>query len=104
MLLLIAIYFAGRVLYIKMHIAAAMERSAHRLRLAGPTLAYQGTLAIGAACWWPVGWAFVPGVLHALIGVARLTPVLRIKQLAWTEVAASVVFGGCLITGIRFLR
>jgi len=102
--LLNALYFAGRVLYVKMHIAAAIQRSTSRLRLGAPTLAYHGALLVVAFCWRPIGLVFIPAIIHALIGVARLTPVLRIKQLAWTEVAASVVFGGCLITGIRFLR
>ena len=98
------LYFSGRVLYVKMHISAAIQRRTSRLRLGASTLAYHGALLVVAICWWPIGLAFVPAIIHALIGVARLTPVLKIKQLAWTEVAASVVFGGCLITGMRFLR
>jgi len=99
-----ALYFAGRVLYVKMHIAAAMQRGASRLRLGAPTLAYHGALAGVAACWWPVGLAFVPAMFHAVVGVLRLTPVLRIKRLAWTEVAAAVVFGSSLIAVTRIFQ
>jgi len=102
--LLNALYFAGRVLYVKMHITAAIQRGACRLRLSAPTLAYHGSLAVLAACWWPFGLAFVPDVISAFIGVARLTPVLRIKRLAWTEVAASVVFGVSLVAVTRVVR
>ena len=102
--LLNVLYFAGRVLYVKMHLAAAMQRSDNRLRLVVPTLAYNGALAGVAACWWPVGLVFVPGVIHAFVGVARLTPVLRIKRLAWTEVAVSIVFGVSLIAVTRLVR
>ena len=102
--LLNTLYFAGRVFYVKMHITAAIQRGASRLRLGAPTLVYHGVLAGLAACWWPVGLAFVPDVIHAFSGVARLTPVLRIKHLAWTEVAASVVFGLSLIAAMRLWR
>ena len=102
--LLNALYFAGRVLYVNMHIAAATQRGTSRLRLGAPTLVYHGALAGVAACWWPVGLAFVPDVAHAVVGVARLTPVLRIKRLAWTEVAASVIFGLSLIAVMRLIR
>ncbi len=99
-----AFYFAGRVFYVKMHVAAAVQRNASRLRLGASTLAYHGALAGVAVCWWPVGLAFVPGVVHAFIGVAQLTPVLRIKRLAWTEVAVSVMFGLSLVTVTRWCR
>ena len=102
--LLNTLYFAGRVLYVKMHTAAAMQRSVNRLRLGTPTLVYHGALAVVATGWWPVGLAFVPAIIHALVGVVRLTPVLRIKRLAWTEVAASAVFGLSLIAVMRLFR
>ena len=102
--LLNALYFAGRVLYVKMHTAAARHRSDNRLRFCAPTLVYHGVLTGLAACWWPFGLAFVPDVLHAFVGVARLTPFLRIKRLAWTEVAASVVFGVSLVAVTRLFR
>ncbi len=102
--LLNALYFAGRVFYVKMHIAAAIQRGTSRLRLGAPTLAYHSALLGVAICWWPIGLAFIPAVIHALIGVARLTPVLRIKRLAWTEVAASVVFGLSLVAVTRSVR
>ena len=58
-------------------------------------------LLVVAVSWWPIGLAFVPDILHAFTGVARLTPGLRIKRLAWMEVSASVVFGLSLITVMR---
>ena len=58
-------------------------------------------LAVVAALWWPVGLAFVPVILRAFAGVARLSPVLRIKRLGWTEVAHSLVF---LIILVALLR
>ena len=102
--LLNTLYFAGRVLYVKMHIVAAKHRSASRLRLGAPTLAYHCVLAGVAAFWWPFGLAFVSDMIHAFVGVARLTPVLRIKPLAWTEVAASMVFGMSLVAVARLIR
>jgi hypothetical protein len=41
--------------------------------------------------------AFVPLMVRAFVGTARLSPVLRIKRLGWTEVAHSVVFGGLVV-------
>ena len=102
--LLNTLYFAGRVLYVKMHIVATRHRNASRLRLGAPTLAYHGVLAGVAAFWWPFGLAFVLDVIHAFVGVTRLTPVLRIKPLAWIEVAASVVFGMSLVAVARLIR
>jgi YwiC-like protein len=102
--LLNTLYFAGRVLYVKMHITAAIQRGASRLRLGMPTLAYHGALAVVAVCWWPIGLAFVPAMIHAFIGAARLSPVLQIKRLAWTEVVASVVFGTSLIVVTRMFQ
>jgi len=99
-----ALYFIGRVFYVKMHITAASQRNGSRLRLGALTLAYHGVLAGVAASWWPVGLAFVPGIIHAVIGTARLTPVLKIKQIAWTEVAVSVVFGVSFVVVMRFFR
>ena len=102
--LLNTLYFAGRMLYVKMHITAAIQRGASRLRLGAPTLGYHGALAVVAAVWWPVGLAFIPDVIHAFVGVVRLTPVLRIKRLAWTEVAASLVFGVSLVAVMRLFQ
>ena len=99
--LLNAVYFAGRMLYVNLHITAAIQRSFSRLRLGASTLVYHGALLVVAVAWWPIGLAFVPDIIHTFIGVARLTPVLRIKQLAWMEVAASVVFGVSLIVVMR---
>lgn len=87
--LLNALYFAGGVFYVKMHIATAIAR---RPAQRAATLIYYGALAIVAAWWWPVGLAFAPVIVRAFVGVARLTPVLRIKRLGWTEVAYSLVF------------
>ena len=99
--LLNALYFAGGVLYVKMHITAAIQRSVNRLRLGAPTLAYHGVLAGIAACWWPVGLAFVPAIGRAVAGVLRLSPTLRLKRLGWTEVAYSLVFVIILVWVMR---
>jgi hypothetical protein len=91
------LYFAGGVFYVKMHVSAAIRRNAGKFALGWPVLIYYGALAGVAACWWPVGTAFVPAILRALIGVARLSPKLRIKWLGWTEVAYAIIFAVALI-------
>jgi len=92
--LLNGLYFAGGILYVKMHLAAAMAR-----RPAGrtPVWIYYGALSVVAVLWWPVGAAFGPGIARAVVGVGRLSPVLRIKRLGWTEVAHSLVFGALVV-------
>lgn len=95
--LLNALYFGGGIFYVKMHIATAMARKpAGRL----PVILYYGALA-GILAWWPVGLAFAPVIARAFVGAARVSPVLRIKRLGWTEVAYSIVFAVVLITLYR---
>ncbi|MBI3877577.1 MAG: hypothetical protein HY300_16730, partial [Verrucomicrobia bacterium] len=100
--LLNVLYFAGGVFYVKMHVAAAIQRGGSKLRLGAPTLMYYTALAVAAAWWWPVGLAFAPVIVRAFVGVARLSPVLRIKRLGWTEVAYSLVFLVTLVVAVRF--
>jgi hypothetical protein len=96
--LLNALYFAGGVFYVKMHIAAAISRKpAGRL----PVVIYYGALT-GLLAWWPVGLAFLPVIVRAFVGAARVSPVLRIKRLGWTEVAYSIVFAVLLVALIRW--
>lgn len=90
--LLNVLYFAGGVFYVKMHVGAAIQRGSTKLRLGAPTMIYYGALTVVAALWQPVGLAFIPAIARAFVGVVRLTPMLRIKRLGWTEVAHSVVF------------
>jgi hypothetical protein len=95
--LLNALYFAGGIFYVRMHLATAIARKpAGRL----PVAIYYGALA-GILAWWPVGLAFVPAVVRAFVGIARVSPLLRIKRLGWTEVAYSLVFGALLIVTLR---
>jgi hypothetical protein len=101
MWLLNALYFGGGVLYVKMHVAAAIARRAEKLRRGAATMIYYGVLAVVAAFWWPVGLAFVPAIARAFFGVARLTPRLRIKRLGWTEVAYSLVFAVTVVLLFR---
>ncbi len=104
--LLNALYFAGGVFYVKMHIAAAMKRG--RTEAVRANLLYHGCLTVfllalmGVAgfSWWVV-LAFVPVVTRAVVGAVRLSPVLRIKRLGWMEVAYSLVYAAGLIVGIR---
>jgi hypothetical protein len=97
--LLNALYFAGGIFYVKMHVATAIARKpAGRL----PVVLYYGALAALAAWWWPVGLAFVPVIARAFVGAARVSPVLRIKRLGWTEVAYSIVFAVSLVALIRW--
>jgi hypothetical protein len=100
--LLNALYFAGGVFYVKMHVAAAVARRADKLRHGAATMIYHGGLAVVAALWWPVGLAFVPVIVRAFVGVARLSPTLRIKRLGWTEVCYSLVFAAVLIASCRW--
>jgi len=96
--LLNLLYFAGGVFYVKMHIATAMAR-----KPAGrwPVVIYHGALA-GILAWWPVGLAFVPVIVRAFVGAVRVSPVLRIKRLGWTEVAYSLVFAAILVAALRY--
>lgn len=95
--LLNVLYFAGGIFYVKMHVATAMERKpAGR----GPVVIYHAALA-GILAWWPVGLVFVPVIVRAFVGAARVSPVLRIKRLGWTEVAYSVVFAVSLVLALR---
>jgi len=95
--LLNVLYFAGGVFYVRMHVAAAIARRADKLRQGAATIIYHGVLAVVAAFWRPVGLAFVPAIARAFVGVARLSPVLRIKRLGWTEVAYSITFAVVVI-------
>jgi hypothetical protein len=96
--LLNVLFFAGGVFYVKMHIAAAMARRPDGRM---PVMIYYGALAGIGALWWPVGLAYAPAIVRAFVGVARLSPVLKIKRLGWTEVAYSIVFAITLVTLIR---
>jgi hypothetical protein len=107
--LLNSLYFAGGFFFVKMHLAAAMQRST--AGVARGTIVYHAALAAGLVALvlagqisWAVALAFVPAVVRAAVGAARLTPKLRIKRLAWTEVALSVVFGLSLIAAARLVR
>ena len=96
--LLNVLYFAGGIFYVKMHIATAIARKpAGRL----PVGLYYGAVA-GILAWWPVGLAFVPVIVRAFVGVARVSPVLRIKRLGWTEVGYSILFAAILIVTMRW--
>jgi len=99
--LLNVLYFAGCVFYVKMHVAAAIHRQTSKLRLGAATMVYYGALAVVAGFWWPVGLAFVPVIVRAFLGAARLSPALQIKRLGWTEVAYSLVWATILIVVLR---
>ena len=99
--LLNVLYFAGGVFYVKMHIAAAIQRGGNKLRLGAATLGYYTAVAVVAAFWWPVGLAFVPVIVRAFVGVLKLSPTLRIKRLGWTEVVYSLIFAGLLVFTLR---
>ena len=111
--LLNALYFAGGVFYVKMHVAAAVQHQpvptvAAKLRLGRPVLAFHLLLLatlIGLAVggWIPAVLllAYVPILGRAVAGVARLSPVLRIKRLGWTEVAYSIGYAVSLVVLIR---
>ena len=105
--LLNILYFAGGVLYVKMHLDAALRRQPSS-PLCPVTIAYYVvTLLImlaGAAAkmisYW-VALAFLPVTVRAVVGVVRLSPTLRLKRLGWTEVAYSVLYAGLLIAAWR---
>ena len=94
--LLNVLYFAGGIFYVKMHIATAIARKPTGR---WPVVIYYGALA--GMCFWPVGLAFVPVIVRAFVGAARVSPVLRIKRLGWTEVGYSLLFGAVLVTLAR---
>ena len=105
------LYFAGGVFYVKMHVAAAIrpklfETAAETIKWGTTILAFYGGLVVsvvGLAMAHLIPWlatlAFVPVVVRAAIGVARLSSQLHIKRLGWTEVAHSIVFAVLLILG-----
>jgi len=104
--LLNALYFAGGVFYVKMHVAAAVGRKAfesllEKLRFGASVLVYYGALAILGVILWPVTLAYAPVVVRAVAGVCRLSPTLRIKRLGWTEVGYSIAFAVILIATLR---
>jgi hypothetical protein len=107
------LYFAGGVFYVKMHVAAAIQhkpicRASERFALGAATLSYiagmSATLVVLATAHW-ISWAvllaYAPVVIRAVVGVWRLSPMLRIKRLGWTEVAHSLVFAVLLILARR---
>ena len=109
-----ALYFAGGVFYVKMHIAAALRRKAfmslaEKARQGILVLAYYtGLVAVllaltlgGVITFW-VLLAYAPVVLRAFVGVGRLGSTLRIKRLGWTEVAYSLVYAVVLVGAFRF--
>lgn len=99
-----ALYFAGGVFYVRMHLDAARKRPGCRQA----NLIYHAGLAVlllalagGGVVSWAVTWAFAPMLARAAAGSWRLSPVLRIKRLGWTEVAHSVLFGALLVLAMR---
>jgi hypothetical protein len=92
--LLNALYFAGGIFYVKMHIATAIARKPSSRR---PVAIYYGALAVVAALWWPVGLAFAPVIVRAFVGLVRVSPRLQIKRLGWTEVCYSMLFAGLVV-------
>ena len=104
-----ALYFAGGVLYVKMHVAAAIRRGDSKIRLGAPVLIFYTALSSVLlamalsdviSCWVLV--AYAPVVARAFVGVGRLGPTLRIKRLGWTEVAYSLVYAVVLVGAFRF--
>lgn len=87
------LYFAGGVFYVKMHIATAIARRPVGRRL---VIGYHAALLVALA-WWPVGLSLLPAVVRALVGTARVRPLLRIRRLGWTEVGHSLVFAALAI-------
>jgi hypothetical protein len=89
-------YFAGGVFHVRMHLDAARKLPGCRTA----NLVYHVALAVvllvlvgmGSMAW-PVAVIFALPVTRALVGAWRVSPVLRIKRLGWTEVGYSVVFG-----------
>ena len=61
-------------------------------------------LVVAGQISWAVALAFVPAVVRTVVDAVRLTPKLRIKRLAWSEVTYAVVFGLSLIAGARLVR
>ena len=106
--LLNVLYFAGGVLYVKMHVAAAIRHGDSKLRLGAPVLIYYALLllvllamALSYVISFWVLLAYTPVVARAFVGVGRLGPILRIKRLGWTEVAYSLVYAVVLIVAMR---
>jgi len=102
------LYFAGGMFYVKMHVAAAMRRSGTKIKWGMQVLIYYMALllvlialALGKAVSFWVMAAYVPVAVRAFLGVAKLSPVLRIKRLGWTEVGYSVVYAVLLIIALR---
>jgi len=105
--LLNAIYFAGGVFYVRMHLRAATDRyvglASGRSNLLYHLAALGSVLALAAMAVvpWSVVAAMLPAVVRAVVGTVRLHLPLQIKKLGWTEVAHSVVFGALLIWALR---
>jgi hypothetical protein len=108
-----ALYFDGTVFHVKMNITAAARRKPFeglwfRLRFGWSNLLAHGVMAVlliaGAAAEyipWLVALAYAPSLARSVVGVARLSPTLRIKRLGWLEVAHSVVFLTMMIVAFR---
>jgi hypothetical protein len=104
--LLNTLYFAGGMLYVKMHMAAAIRRRpfaslSERMHFGSGVLTYHGFLIVAGIVAWPALLAFAPAVIRAAAGVWRLSPALRIKRLGWTEVAYSIGFAVVIIAILR---
>lgn len=111
--LLNALFFAGGVFYVKMHIAAAIRRRpfenlTERFRFGAMPLMFYAALsvllvvlAVRNVIPYLSLLAFTPVVARTVIGVGRLSPTLRIKRLAWTEVANSIVYAVVLTVTLR---
>ncbi len=112
--LLNLLYFAGGVFYVKMHVAAAVQRKPlgqwrDRLKIGSATLVYYAALtaalsvlAVERSIPWLVLLAYAPVIARAVVGVNRLSATLRIRRLGWTEVAYSVWFAAALIGTLKF--
>jgi hypothetical protein len=103
-----SVYFAGGFFFVKMHLAAAVQKTTDGVRTAA--IVYHAALAVALATLvvigqisWAVALAFVPAVARAAVGAWRLTSKLQIKRLAWGEVTYSILFGLSLIAAVRWV-
>jgi hypothetical protein len=98
--LLNSLYFAGSFFFVKMHLAAAIQRTTNGVRT-GTIVYHAALLPVLLVVAGPMTLAFIPAIARALIGAWKLTPKLQIKRLAWNEVAYSILFGVLLILVVR---
>jgi hypothetical protein len=110
--LLLFLYFAGGVFYVRMRIQGMVTQrkvsGTPSTAIRWPCVVYHAVLivALGALSLlrlvpWPILLAFAPALWRAAVGLRRISASLNVRRLGWSEVAVATAFVLLLIAAFR---